>query len=202
MNRFQEESVWQSGKFKVDELGRIWRGSRRAEHKVGQYLQVRVHANGVRHYTTAHRLVWRALVGPIPYGMVINHKNGVKTDNRPENLECATYSENTKHAMRHGLRDQRGERNPGAKLKDREVAAIRLAYASGGYTQAQIATQYGVSFQAISKIVRGARRASQMGVTGDYASRRQFRTTRDSKGRIIGRAPRRRLQETPEVARG
>jgi hypothetical protein len=35
-----------------------------------------------------HRLVWEAYHGPIPHRHVIHHKNGIKTDNRIENLEC------------------------------------------------------------------------------------------------------------------
>ena len=48
---------------------------------------------------SAHRLVWRHFHGPIPDGMTINHKNGKKQDNRPENLEVMTYAEQTKHAI-------------------------------------------------------------------------------------------------------
>lgn len=164
IKRFQEESVWASGRFTVDADGAVWRGSKRAEHRMPNgYLQVRVMVDGVMLYTGAHRLVWRAMNGPIPDGLTINHKNGVKDDNRPENLEIVTPSENTKHAYRIGLMDEHGERNPAAKLSDEAVKAIRLLYATGEFTMEAIGRLFGVRFQQVSRIVRGQRRPKQPG---------------------------------------
>ena len=42
-----------------------------------------------------HRLVWLTFKGSIPEGWVIDHINGDKGDNRLENLQCITASENT-----------------------------------------------------------------------------------------------------------
>lgn len=178
INRFQEEQVWASGKFTVDEEGRVWRGLERAENRVGSYLQVKVMISGVRYYTGAHRIVWRALFGPIPTGMVVNHKNGRKDDNRPDNLELETYSGNTKHAYRIGLMDEHGERNPAAKLTDNQVALIRNMYAGGGYTMGRLGEMFGVRFQHISRLIRGQRRARQNGPTTAVDLRvREFPTT-------------------------
>lgn len=164
MRRFAEKTVWESGVFTVDNGGRIWRDGKRAERHTGSgYLQVRVMRGGVRYYTTAHRLVWHATMGPIPEGMVVNHKNGIKDDNRPENLEVVSYSENTKHAYRTGLKDQHGEMNPAAKLTDPQVESIRKLYATGQYTMDQIGKMFGVRFQHVSRIVRGQRRPLQGG---------------------------------------
>lgn len=46
-----------------------------------------------------HRLVAQAFLLPCT-GECVNHKNGDKTDNRAENLEWATYSQNNTHAYR------------------------------------------------------------------------------------------------------
>lgn len=50
-----------------------------------------------------HRLIASAFHGQ-PKGLEVNHKNGVKDDNRPENLEWVTRSENHIHAYKTGLK--------------------------------------------------------------------------------------------------
>jgi DNA-binding XRE family transcriptional regulator len=125
---------------------------------------------------------------PIPDGMIINHKNGQKDDNRPCNLELTTYSENQKHSYENCLSDQWGEKNPSAKLSNKQVAEIRLAYSQGGYTQQQLASKYRVAFQTISNIVRGKRRQKQGGIVGDYSYRRQSGIEKDpATGRFVGK---------------
>ena len=49
--------------------------------------------------TPVHRLVYLAWFGPIPNGCEIDHLNGVKTDNRPCNLEAVTHKENMRRAV-------------------------------------------------------------------------------------------------------
>lgn len=184
INRFQEAAVWASGKFTVDTQGRVWRGGRRAENKAGEYLQVKVMIAKIRYYTCAHRLVWHAVKGPIPDGLVVNHKNGVKDDNRPENLEVVSYSQNTKHAHATGLIDQYGERNPACKVNDAIVARIRQMYACGGYTMEQVGATFGVSFQYVSRVVRGNRRAKQPGPMQNHDLRHNASQRDDVTGRF------------------
>lgn len=45
----------------------------------------------------AHRVVWLVLCGPIPPGMVVNHRNGRRWDNRLDNLEVLTPTDNMRH---------------------------------------------------------------------------------------------------------
>jgi hypothetical protein len=49
-----------------------------------------------------HRLVMAAFVGPLPDGMHTRHLNGIKTDNRLENLKYGTPSENAYDRTAHG----------------------------------------------------------------------------------------------------
>ena len=49
------------------------------------------------HTYRAHRMIWQHVHGPIPAGMEINHKNGIKTDNRIENLELTTRGHHNSH---------------------------------------------------------------------------------------------------------
>jgi hypothetical protein len=184
-------SAVKEGWLEIHEDGSVWRVARRHKSRWGGavtvtpvtphridavvgagYRNVHLMVDGKQFGALAHRLVWFHFYGPIPPTLTINHKNGQKGDNRPENLEVVTYAENTKHAYRTGLMDEHGERNPAAKLTNLEVAAIRVLYSNGGITQQKLADQFGVKFQQISKIVRGDRRPRQEGATADYSSRR------------------------------
>ena len=51
-----------------------------------------------------HRLVMDAFVEKRPSGMQVNHIDGVKTNNRLDNLEYVTPSENTIHSVERGLK--------------------------------------------------------------------------------------------------
>jgi hypothetical protein len=44
-----------------------------------------------------HRLAWESVYGAIPDGMLLDHINGVKRDNRICNLRLATASENSRN---------------------------------------------------------------------------------------------------------
>ena len=49
----------------------------------------------------AHRVAWLMATGEDPEGLVIDHVNGDRLDNRIENLRTATYSQNAANAKRH-----------------------------------------------------------------------------------------------------
>lgn len=68
------------------------------------YLTCSVRASGKKVTTTVQRLVLEAFKGPAPSpAHEANHINGVKADNRPENLEWVTRQGNVDHAWANGL---------------------------------------------------------------------------------------------------
>jgi hypothetical protein len=63
----------------------------------GGYPKVIFSIHRARKQISVHRLVVEAFIGSIPKGMHVNHKNGVKNDNRLQNLEIVTPAENVRH---------------------------------------------------------------------------------------------------------
>jgi hypothetical protein len=72
----------------------------------GGYLVVYICFAGKRVATNVHRLVAIAFHGPAE-GRDVNHANGDKTDNRPDNLEWCSHAENMAHARSTGLLNDR-----------------------------------------------------------------------------------------------
>lgn len=66
------------------------------------YLQVMLKNEGKLKMVSVHRLVLKTFSNNKGDGLDVNHKNLIKTDNRLENLEWVTKSENMKHAVRNG----------------------------------------------------------------------------------------------------
>lgn len=96
--------------------------------------------------------MWRHFYGPIKHGLVINHKNGIKTDNRIGNLEVVTESENQKHGYRVlGRTPMRGEKVALSKLTKNDVIKIRKLKGEG-LNNIELGEMYGVHKQTICNL--------------------------------------------------
>jgi len=104
-----------------------------------------------------HRLIALTFLGiPDNPKMQVNHKNGIVQDNRLENLEWVTCSENHRHAFSElGRQTMKGERHGNAKLTDEIVMEAKNRYAQGNITYAQLASEYGVSQGVIGRAIKG-----------------------------------------------
>ena len=82
----------------------------------------------------------------------VNHINGIKADNRLENLEYCSRSENIQHAYNSGL-SPIGENHYKSKLT--RACADRIKYGHHGMTLQAIARIYGITKQHVSDIRLG-----------------------------------------------
>lgn len=98
-----------------------------------------------------HMLVAAAFIAPHPgNGMLVLHRNGVRDDNRSDNLYYGTAKDNSDDAVRHGTKI-RGEKQWFSKLTESDVRAIRAN--ADGISQYKLAQRYGVKRTHIQRVL-------------------------------------------------
>lgn len=105
---------------------------------------------------TIHRVILRSEIPKPGPEYEVNHKNGIKTDNRPVNLEWMTRSQNCQHSFDTGLqKPKRGELNGMAKLTQKDVDFLRNEKRTKGrfWGRNEYAKQYGIAAKHLQKIV-------------------------------------------------
>ena len=107
-----------------------------------------------------HRLVAKAFIPNIYNKKEVNHINGIKSDNRVENLEWSTARENILHAYKTGLNEgsrkasslrTRGENHRNSKLKEADVLNIRKLRKMGEKVT-NLANKYNICTSTVTEI--------------------------------------------------
>ena len=119
------------GKYYVSNLGRIksmpnksWSTERILKPVNQTYSFIDLCKDAKVKKLTIHRIVAIAFIENPLNKPEVNHINGNKHDNRVENLEWVTKSENQLHAIKSGLRTCKGIKNSQCKLNEKKVIDI------------------------------------------------------------------------------
>jgi len=114
------------------------------------YLHIKLNKKAVM----VHHIIAICIFGKESIGMQVNHKNGIKTDNRKVNLELVSQKENARHAWDTGLFNS--HINNIRKLTDEDVFNIKkdLYYTNKSYKE--LALEYNVSKRLIENIKNGS----------------------------------------------
>ncbi len=131
--------------------------------------------NGVKRYgvisyggraskaVSAHRYSYLRYNGPIARGLVVRHKCDVMNCVNPEHLELGTNEDNVDDRNARGRSvgsgkarlDRKKRRGGNRKLMRAEMQKIKDEYATGEFSQAQLAHRWSVSQATISATIRG-----------------------------------------------
>ena len=155
------QGVDYSWRLEVSNLGQLRNAKTKHIYKYdlnGGYYQVAISIKGVKKTFKNHRCVAETFIkNTYDKNMVVNHKNGIKTDNSVENLEFVTQAENLSHAAKTGLRKSCGVDSHYSKLSISDIESIIKNYKSRDkeFGAKALAAKYSVHKNTIFRIVNG-----------------------------------------------
>ena len=144
------------GKYGVTSFGRVYSyrqkiWMRSAENSNG-YMRVELRENKKRKSCMLHRLVAHSFVDENYYtDMEVNHIDGDRKNNRADNLDRVTTSQNASRRYHRQKCNVSGKRK--SAMSNDDLVKIRELYATGNYTYKQIGAMYDVRLQTISNVV-------------------------------------------------
>lgn len=111
------------------------------------YKKVTLHKNKKGYRRSVHRLVAEVFIPNPENKPQVNHKNGIKYDNRVENLEWVTQSENTIHSFR-VLKNKTRPKKPVVQMLNGEIIKEFVG-------MAEAAKETGLKIEHICRCCRG-----------------------------------------------
>jgi len=146
------------GYYQVSNFGRVkslFLGQPKILYNNGKkrYAQVTLCKDGVQITKNIHRLIAETFIPNPKNKPCVNHIDGDKLNNRADNLEWCTQSENVNHAFANKLRNGVGENHPIAKLTEQDVRLIR--FLRGKLDQREVAEFFSIKQPQVSSIMTG-----------------------------------------------
>lgn len=144
-------------KYSITRDGKVWSKYRLKWIKIfkcRKYIKISLYPQKRSKKFFIHRLVAKTYIPNLANKPFVNHKNGVGSDNRVENLEWCTEKENFAHAVLNGF-TARGERQAQSKLTEQEVLEIREMYSRYRISTYVLAEMFGIGKSQAYYIVAG-----------------------------------------------
>lgn len=167
----EQVEIWKDvigfeGIYQVSNLGRVKSLKRTKKDTIGRvreypeivlkqmlsekgYLQVNLYILSRNVPQRVARIVAQSFIPNPENKLQVNHINGIKTDNRVENLEWNTSLENIRHSIVNNLKKTaRGEQSGASKFKDEDIRYIR----ESNKIKYHLAKEYNVCITTITNI--------------------------------------------------
>jgi hypothetical protein len=128
-----------------------------------RYISFNIDKKKTRKTLKVHRVIAQTFLPNTDNKPCVNHKNGVRNDNRLENLEWVTYSENSKHAIETGLCTKRifDENHPQWNdYKEKVVNMWQDALNTPNQFRRELAKKYNISDESAKEIFKRIKWAS------------------------------------------
>lgn len=125
-------------------------------HTYKGYVYANLCKNGKYKNHLVHRIVGEAFLSKHRNDFEINHLNGVKNDNRIENLEWCSRAKNCQHAYTTGLHVHnglKGEENPRSKLSGKDVEYIRAFIEPTADDRKFLMDRFGIAKSTLSALL-------------------------------------------------